>query len=113
MKLLIVLLFIVFITGCKERNNNPVYAAVINASGTFITEFVQSNLTLRIKGTTNIKKENDNTFYVAGYVEGFSSYNVPFSIEHFSETIQFAGGDINNQENWQCLEIYLGKKRIK
>ena len=113
MKILISSLFIIFITGCKEKPNDRINAAAVHASGAFITEYVHSNLTLRIKGARSIKKEGDNTFYVTGSVEGFSSYNVPFSVEHFSETVHYLGGDINDLKNWQCLEIYVGKKRLK
>ena len=88
-------------------------AAAVHVSGAFITEFAHSRLTLRVKGARSVKKEGDNMFNVTGSVEGFSSYNVSVSIEHFNETVHYLGGDMNNLKNWQCLDIYyIGEKRI-
>ena len=113
MKILIISLFILIITGCTPKPNDSINAAAVHASGAFITEYIHSSLSMRIKGTRSIKKEGANTFSVTGSVEGFSSYNVPFSVEHFNETVHYLGGDINDVKNWQCLEIYVGKKRLK
>jgi len=113
MKILIGSLFIIIITGCKQKPNDSINIAAVHASGAFITEYDHSNLALRIKGARIVKKEGDNIFNITGSVEGFSSYNVPFSVEHFSETVQYSGGNINDVKNWQCLEVYVGKKRIK
>jgi len=112
-KILMSSLFIMIITSCKQRPNDAINAAAVKVSGAFITERAHSSLNLRIKGGRSVRKEGDSTFYVTGTVEGFSSYNVPFSVEHFSEIVRYSGGDINNPKNWVCLEIYVGKKRIK
>ena len=113
MNTLLSLLSILIVTGCKPKPNTSINAAAVHVSGTFMAEYVQSSLTLRIKGARSIKKEGDNNFSVTGSVEGFSSYNVPFSVEHFNETVHYLGGDINDVKNWQCLEIYVEKKRLK
>ena len=88
-------------------------AAALKVAGSFITEHVRSSLNFRVQGVSAIKKESENIFYVTGSAEGFSSYNVPFAIDHFSETVRYTGGDINDIKNWECLDMYVGKKRIK
>jgi hypothetical protein len=113
MKLLVGFLFLVIITGCEVKNENIMNAAALKVAGSFITEHVRSSLNFRVKGASVIKKERKNVFYVAGSAEGFSSYNVPFAIDHFSETVRYSGGDIDDIKNWECLEMYVGKKRIK
>ena len=113
MKILFSLLFIVIITGCKLKPESNIYTAAFDVSGAFITKDVHSSLTLQIKGARTIKKIGNNTYRITGSVEESSSYNVPFGIERFSETVHYLGGDINDFKNWQCLEIYVGKKKIK
>jgi len=107
------LLFVLTIAGCKVTPDRIEDATVVKVAGFFITEYGRSSLNFRVKGVSNVKKKGDSLFYVSGSVEGFSSYNAPFSIEHFNETVRYSGGDFNNVKNWNCLDIYIAKKRIK
>jgi len=111
--ILVGLLFVVIITGCQVKPESIMNAAALKVAGSFITEHAHSSLNFRVKGSSAIKKEGKNVFYVTGSAEGFSSYNVPFAIDHFSETVRYSGGDIDDIKNWECLEMYVGKKRIK
>lgn len=112
-KISVSLLFVLTIAGCKVTPDRIEDATVVKVAGFFITEYGRSSLNFRVKGVSNVKKKGDSLFYVSGSVEGFSSYNAPFSIEHFNETVRYSGGDFNNVKNWECLDIYIGKKRIK
>jgi hypothetical protein len=71
----------------------------LNRAGSFIAGQASSSLNFRVKGISSVKKEQDNVFYVTGTAEGFSSYNVPFSIDHFSETVRYSGGNIDDIKN--------------
>lgn len=88
-------------------------AAVVHFSGVFITENIHSIPELHINGKTDITKEEDNIFHVTGSVEKFSLMNYPVGVEHFSETLHFLGGDLNKPKNWECIEIYVGNKKMK
>jgi len=112
-KISVSLLFVLTIAGCKVTPDRIEDATVVKVAGFFITEYGRSSLNFRVKGVSNVKKKGDSLFYVSGSVEGFSSYNAPFSIEHFNETVRYSGGDFNNVKNWNCLDIYIAKKRIK
>jgi hypothetical protein len=107
------LLVMVFITGCNAKPLSTINAAAITAAGSFIANYAGSSLHFRVKGTSSVTKESDSIFYVTGSAEGFSSYNVPFTISQFGETVRFSGGDVNDIKNWECLKMYVGKKRIK
>jgi len=107
------LLFVLTIAGCKVTPDRIEDATVVKVAGFFITEYGRSSLNFRVKGVSKVKKKGNSLFYVSGSVEGFSSYNAPFSIEHFNETVRYSGGDFNNVKNWNCLDIYIAKKRIK
>ena len=112
-KISVSLLFVLTIAGCKVTPDRIEDATVVKVAGFFITEYGRSSLNFRVKGVSKVKKKGNSLFYVSGSVEGFSSYNAPFSIEHFNETVRYSGGDFNNVKNWECLDIYIGKKRIK
>jgi len=60
-----------------------------------------------------VKVDSDNTYHISGTVEGFTSFNAPVTIEHFSETLRYMGGNPNEQASWECMEIYVGKKKLK
>jgi hypothetical protein len=114
MKKMVCLLFIVIITGCKLRpDNNIINAAAIHFAGVFITSDIHSDLQLRIKGNpvAKIDTADSDTYHVSGMVEGYSSYNVPFSIEHFNETLHYLGGNPNERNSWDCIEYMLGVKK--
>lgn len=112
-KISVSLLFVLTIAGCKVTPDRIEDATVVKVAGFFITEYGRSSLNFRVKGVSKVKKKGNSLFYVSGSVEGFSSYNAPFSIEHFNETVRYSGGDFNNVKNWNCLDIYIAKKRIK
>lgn len=100
--------------GCKQQTEqDKINAAAVHFSGVFITENIHSTPELRVKGKTSIIKEEDNIFHVTGTVEGFSPMNYPVKIEHFKETLHYLGGDVNKQANWECMEIYVGNKKVK
>jgi len=114
MKQLIILLFSIIIIGCKLRPDNSIInTAAIHFSSVFITQNVQSVQSLRVKGNPVVKNEKDSIYLVTGLIEGYSPMNYPVTIEHFSETLQYSGGNPNVQENWKCLEIYVGNKKMK
>ena len=111
MKILFGLLIII---GCNQRGNNYIInAAIIHFSSVFITENIPSIPVLRIEGAPIIKKETDSTYYVSGLIEGFSPLNYPVSIKHFNETLHYSGGNPNEQKNWECIELYVGNKKMK
>jgi hypothetical protein len=100
--------------ACKPGNSgDPMKTAAIRFAGAFITDSVPSSLSLRITGQPEVITDGDNFFRINGQVEGYSSYNVPFEIDHFSEVIHFSGSDPNARKNWTCSEIYLGRKKLK
>jgi hypothetical protein len=39
--------------------------------------------------------------------------NYPVSMEHFTEVVHYSGRDPNAQKNWECVEIYVGNKKVK
>ncbi len=88
MKQLVILLFSIIITGCKTRPDNSVInTAVLHFSSVFITQNIQSNPSLRAKGSPVVKNEKDSIYLVTGLIEGYSPMNYPVSIDHFSETL--------------------------
>jgi hypothetical protein len=103
--------FSIIIAGCKLSPDNKMNDAAVYASGIFIADNIQSIPALRIKGNTVVKSNPDSTYYVTGMVEGFSPMNYLVSIEHFSETVHYSGGDPNDSKNWKCIEIYVGNKK--
>ena len=114
MKEIVILLISVLIIGCKLRpDNSLVSTAALHFSSVFITQNVQSIPGLRVKGSPDVKNEKDSIYLVTGLVEGFSPMNYPVSIDHFSDRLQYSGGDATVQENWKCLEIYIGDKKVK
>jgi len=114
MKQLFILLFSIIITGCNLRPDNGIIStAALHFSGVFITQNVQSAPSLRVKGNPVVKNENDSIYLVTGLIEGYSPMNYPVTIEHFSEALQYSGGNPNAKENWKCLEINIGNKRVK
>ena len=109
-----VLLFGIMIAACKLRPDNSIInIAALHFSSAFITQNLQSIPSLRVKGSPVVKNEKDSIYLVTGLIEGFSPMNYPVSIDHFSETLQYLGGNPNVQENWKCLEIYVGNKKMK
>jgi len=111
MKILVGLLFIIIITGCNWKPADPINAAAVNVSGVFIRTKGPSGPALRISESKVTEIGTDSTYHVSGLVEGFSSMNYPVSVEHFSETVHYLGGDPNNRNNWECIEIYVGDKK--
>ena len=87
--------------------------AAIHFSSVFITQNIQANSNLRVKGNPVVKNDIDSIYIVSGSVEGYSPMNYPVEIKHFSETLQYLGGDPNVQENWKCLEIHIANNRVK
>ena len=113
MKNLVSLLFIILITGCKLRpDNSAINTAAIHFSGVFITRDIISIQNFKVK-VADAKADTGNIYRVTGTVEGYTSYNVPVSVEHFNETLHYLGGNPNERTSWECIEIYLGKKKIK
>jgi len=107
------LLLVILVTGCKLRpDNNAINTAAIHFSGVFITKNITSIQNLKVK-VANVKSDTGNICHVTGTVEGYTSYNVPVSIEHFSETLHYLGGNPNERTSWECIDIYIGKKKIK
>lgn len=115
MKKFISLLFIVFIwVGCKQKTESEIInTAAVDIAGVFISENINSSPTFRIKGKTSTIKEEGNIFHITGSVEGFSAMNYPVSMEHFKETLHFLGGAVNEKKNWECIEIYVGNKKMR
>jgi len=113
MKLLVGLLLIITISGCKLKSYDPIDNGAIKFSGVFISENIQADPNLRVKGISNVKGLGDSIYHVTGLVEGFSPMNYPVSFEHFSEILRYLGGDPNDRKNWDCLEIYIQRKRFK
>ena len=113
MKYFLLLLFVMFIAGCKLRpDNSAINTAAIHFSSVFIKKYITSIENLKVK-TADAKSDSGNIYHVTGMVEGYSSYNVPFSVDHFSETLHYSGGNPNDSASWECIEIYVGKKKIK
>jgi len=115
MKKLLCLLFIItIISACKLRPDEGIINnAAIHFSGIFITENIPSIPTLRIGGRPVAKKIDENTYTVTGSVEGFSPMNYPVSIQHFSETLRYLGGNPDDRQSWECIDIYIGNKKMK
>jgi hypothetical protein len=105
---------VIMIVGCKQSTGNDIInTAAIHFAGVFITEHNQSGTTLRIGGRPDVKKETDSTYYVSGLVEGFSPVNYPVSSKHFNVTLWYSGSNPDKRENWKCIEIYVGNKKMK
>jgi hypothetical protein len=107
------LLFSIIIVGCAFKPDNKMNDAVVHICGVFITDNIQSIQSLRIRGSTVVKNDPDSTYRVTGTAEGFSPMNFPESVQHFSETVHYLGGDPNDKKNWTCIEIYVGNKKMK
>ena len=108
MKILFKLLFITILFGCRLRPDNGVInTAAIHFSGVFMTKNIISNPNLRVKGISNVKNEHDSIYVVSGTVKGYSPMNYPVSMEHFSETLRYLGGNPNLDSNWACIDIYI------
>ena len=113
MKNFALLLFIMLIAGCKLRPDNSVInTAAIHFSGVFITKNIPSIQNLKVK-VADAKSDTGNIYHVSGLVEGYSSYNTPVSVEHFSDTLHYLGGNPNELTSWECIEIYVGNKKMK
>ena len=105
---------VIMMVGCKESTGNDIInSAAIHFAGVFITENIQSGNTLRIEGRPDVKKETDSTYYVSGLVEGFSPVNYPVTVKHFNVTLWYSGSNPDKHENWKCLEINIGNKKMK
>ena len=113
MKSLVSLLFIIFIVGCKLRPDNSIMnTAAIHFSGVFITKNISSIQNLKVK-VADAKSDTGGIYHVSGLVEGYSSYNAPVNIEHFSENLHYLGGNPDERTSWECIDIYVGKKKFK
>jgi hypothetical protein len=109
-----VLLFGIMIAACKLRPDNSIInTAAIHFSSVFITQNVQSVQSLRVKGNPVVKNETDSLYLVTGLIEGYSPMYYPVSIDHFSERLQYLGGNPNEQESWKCVEIDIRNKKVK
>ena len=114
MKNLIGLLLVIIIAGCKLRPDEGIInTAAIHFSGVFITQNISSVTTLHVRGKTVVKSDTDNIYHVGGTIEGYSSFNAPVSIAHFTETLHYSGGNPNEQANWKCIDIYIADKKLK
>ncbi len=114
LKIFCSLLFLMIITGCNQPGNKDVLdKAAVHFSGVFITQYVTTIPSLRVKGQPVVKSTGDSIFNVKGTLEGFTSFNVPVSIKHFSETLHYSGGDSGKAENWKCIDIYIDDKKMK
>jgi hypothetical protein len=114
MKQLLILFFSIIFIGCKLRPDNSIInTAAIHFSSVFITQNVQSVQSLRVKGNPVVKNETDSIYLVTGLIEGYSPMNYPVSIDHFSERLQYLGGNPNEQESWKCVEIDIRNKKVK
>lgn len=108
------ILLIMIISSCKQNaHTDNIGTAAIHFADVFITENIPATPTFRVKGKQIVKSEGDSIYFITGSVEGFTSFNVPVSIKHFSETLHYFGGDPNERKNWECLEIYISDKKIK
>ncbi len=114
LKIFCSLIFTLIITGCNQPGNKDLLdKAAVHFSGVFITQYIKSIPLLRMVGRPVVQNTGDSIFYLKGSVEGFTSYNVPVSIKHFSETLHYLGGDPDKAENWKCIEIYVDDKKMK
>ena len=113
-KIFCILIVIVFIAACNQTNNEDALDKLaVHFSGVFITQYVATTTSLRIKGKRTVERTGDSIFNVKGSVEGFTSFNVPVSIQQFSERVLYLGGDANKRGSWQCIDIYVGDKKMK
>ena len=114
MKIIPILLIIAIFSECKLR---PDYGLVskdaIHFAGIFISDNIQGDLDFRIKGNTDVINAVDSIYKVSGTVEGFSPMNYPVSVEHFTEFLHYIGGNPDEKKNWNCMEIYIGRKKLK
>ena len=109
-----ILFGLLIIIGCNQSDSNYIInTAIIHFSGIFITENIPSIPVLRIEGAPVIKKEIDGIYYVSGLIEGFSPLNYPVSIKHFNETLLYSDSNPNDRKSWDCLELYIGNKKMK
>ncbi len=111
---LAVIIFIVATWGCKLRPDNGVTTtAAVHFAGVFIMDNIPPEPNLRIQKDPEVKVDSDNTYHISGTVEGFTSFNAPVTIVHFSETLRYMGGNPNEQPSWECMDIYIGNKKLK
>ena len=114
MKQLTILLFSIIMTGCETRPDTAIInTAARHFSGVFITQSVKSVSGLRVKVSQVVTSDTNNIYTVTGLVEGYSSMNYPVSVDHFSETLQYLGGNPNIPGNWKCIGIQIGNKKVK
>ena len=115
MKNIIGLALIILVCGCRHKpaTATAMNTAASNVSGYFITKYIPSANTLRVRGRQVVKEEGENVYTMTGSVEGFSSFNMPVTVERFNETLHYLGGDPNDTNSWECIEIYVGKNKIK
>lgn len=108
------LLVAVVVSGCKLRPDNGVIStAAVHFAGVFISQHIPSEPNLRIQKAPDVKADSNDVYRINGLVEGFTSYNTPLTVEHFSETLHYLGGNPNEITSWECVEIYIGKKKLK
>ncbi len=113
-KIFCILIFTMIITGCNQPNNKDALdKEAIHYSRVFITQYVTTIPSLRVKGQPVVDSTGDSIFHVKGTVEGFTSFNVPVSVKHFTETLHYLGGDPDKAENWKCIDIYINNKKMK
>ena len=114
LKIFCSLIFTVIITGCYQTNNKDALdEAAVHFSGIFITQYVTAIPSLRVKGQSVVVSTGDSSFHVKGSLEGFTSFNVPVSIKHFSESLYYSGDNPNNAKNWKCIDIYIDDKKMR
>jgi hypothetical protein len=114
MKNLVSVLVVIVISGCTPTSDkNIISTDADHFSGVFITQDIPSIPILRIVGKPVAVIGRDSNYHVSGLLEEFTSYNAPIGTEHFSEALHYLGGDPNARKNWECIEIYVGNKKIK
>ena len=108
------LLLVLMMAGCKLRPDNGVMStAAVHFAGVFITQNIHSVNNLRMQKDPNVVCDSSDLCHVSGTIEGFSSFNASVSIDHFSETLHYLGGNPNEITSWECVDIYIGKKKVK
>jgi len=108
------LIYTLTITGCiRTTNKDALDKAAVHFSGVFITKYVTTTRSLRVKGQSVVVSAGDSIFHVKGSLEGFTSFNVPVSLNHFSESLHYSGDNPNEAENWKCVDIYIDDKKVK
>jgi len=113
MKNILMLSFAISLTACQLRpDNNATNTAAKHFARVFITQHISSSPTLRLK-TFTIANDTSNIYHISGLLEGYTSFNTPESVEHYSETLRYLGGNPNDSTSWECMEIYVGDKKWK